>query len=255
MEEYPLTKANRIRLGRAFQDVPHVDLSIECVLEGQMGKAFVDNLDQPRAFQIRVGPFVYFAGDPTGPGAREMLISLAPYTFFMPSAPGWLEAAQGIHGRRLDPLERYSFSTAQLDLIRLEALIQASPLKSQVRRMDLAFTQEVWGQDHYVDLSDFDSPEDFLERGVGFFAELDGAVAGAAFSSLVCSWGIEVSIYIVREHRTRGVATLLAANLLRWCLENGTDPHWDAANRESCALAEKLGYMAAGKYLAYLLAE
>lgn len=37
--QYPLSKANRIRLARAFRHVPRVDVSIECVLEGQMGAA------------------------------------------------------------------------------------------------------------------------------------------------------------------------------------------------------------------------
>jgi RimJ/RimL family protein N-acetyltransferase len=254
MDAYPLTMANRIRLGRAFQRVPRVDLSIECVLEGQMGKAFVDDSDQPQAFQVQIGPFVYFAGDPTCPSAQAMLRNLAPYTFFMPSGPAWLEAAQAIHGRRLDPLPRYSFSSSQLDRTRLEGLIQIS-VKDQIRRMDLAFAKEVWGQDHFVDLSEFDSPEDFLERGVGFFTELGGVVTGAAFSSLACSRGIEVSVYIEPAYRRRGLATLLAASLLRWCLENGSEPHWDAANWESCRLAEKMGYVATGKYQAYLLAE
>ena len=54
---YPLTKANRIRLARAFRHIPRVDVSIECVLEGQMGSAFVDNVHQPTVFKIMIGPF------------------------------------------------------------------------------------------------------------------------------------------------------------------------------------------------------
>jgi hypothetical protein len=41
MIEYPLTKANRLRLARAFVKVPRVDLSIDCVLEGQMDAALL----------------------------------------------------------------------------------------------------------------------------------------------------------------------------------------------------------------------
>jgi hypothetical protein len=62
--EYPLTKANRIRLARAFYQTPRVDLSIACVVEGQMGAVFVDNVEQPTVFKIQSGPFVYFAGWP-----------------------------------------------------------------------------------------------------------------------------------------------------------------------------------------------
>jgi hypothetical protein len=49
------------------------------------------------------------------------------------------------------------------------------------------------------------------------------------------------------------MATTLAACLIQWCLENNMEPHWDAANPESCKLAEKLGYISKGKYQAYYL--
>lgn len=73
ISEYPLTRSNRIRLAQAFRNVPRVDISIECVLEDQMGFAYVDNAEQPSAYLIRIGPFHYFAGDVSGAGAQEML--------------------------------------------------------------------------------------------------------------------------------------------------------------------------------------
>ena len=78
MIEYPLTKANRIRLARAFYPVPRVDFSIDCVLEGQMGAAFVDDSTHPAVFQIQVGPFVYFAGDAACANALTALHTLTP---------------------------------------------------------------------------------------------------------------------------------------------------------------------------------
>jgi RimJ/RimL family protein N-acetyltransferase len=49
------------------------------------------------------------------------------------------------------------------------------------------------------------------------------------------------------------VATLLAGRLLKWCVENDARANWDAANPESCKLAEKLGYTQAGEYHAHYL--
>lgn len=71
--EYPLTRANRLRLAQAFRNVPRVDVSIECVIEGQMGKAYVDDPVDPSAFKIQIGPFHYYAGDAWGNGGQEML--------------------------------------------------------------------------------------------------------------------------------------------------------------------------------------
>ena len=43
-------------------------------------------------------------------------------------------------------------------------------------------------------------------------------------------------------HRNKGLGTQLAVTLLEYCLENGLDPQWDAANEISVRLALKLGY-------------
>ena len=253
--EYPSSKAQCIRLARAFRDAPRVDLSIDCVIEGQMGKALVDDAEHPQAFQIQVGPFFYFAGDAASPGGREMLAHIAPYTLFMPSAPGWIEAAKALYEERLAVLDRYGFSSERLSVEHLERLCAGSPFEQRVKRMDAAFAASVWGREHFVDLSDYDSADDFVQCGVGFYLADGEAAIGAAYASLVCGRGIEVSIFVQEEHRRQGVATVLASHLLLWGLENRMDPHWDAANPESCRLAVKLGYTPTGTYEAYYLRE
>jgi predicted GNAT family acetyltransferase len=102
-------------------------------------------------------------------------------------------------------------------------------------------------------LSDFESVEDFLARGIGYGVMQNDTMIGVAYSSLICSKGIEVSIFVSPEHRRQGIATVLASYLLKWSLAHNLDPHWDAANPESCKLAEKLGYLPTGTYTAYYL--
>lgn len=252
MIEYPLTKANRITLARAFCRVPRVDLSIDCVLEGQMGAAFVDDVEHPVTFKIQSGPFVYFAGDTSSPGTRAALETITPEVLLMPSAPGWLEAIRQCYGGRLVPFDRYSFSGEQLALDHLDALCHVSS-KYTVQRMDTKFAAQLWGQEHFVDLSYFDAPEDFEQRGLGFYAAVDDTVVGAAYSQLVCSRGSEVSLYVMPKHRERGLGTVLSSHLVKACLENGQEAHWDAANLESCRLAKKLGYTPCGEYQAHYL--
>ena len=251
--EYPPTKAHRIRLAQAFGHVPRVDLSIECAVEGQMGKAFVDDVEDPTVFRIEVGPFFYLAGDAGGPAGREMLESLAPYTLLMTSSPGWIEAAREMYGERLTGFDRYSFSSESVSAQHLERLVRESPFAEEVRRMDLSFVSSLWGVDHFIDLSDFGSPEDFVQRGVGFYVEVNGEVVGGAFSSLVCAEGIEVSLFVCEDHRRQGIGTALAGRLVKWSVDNNARANWDAANPESCRLAEKLGYTPRGQYTAYYL--
>lgn len=84
----PLNKANRIQIARAFAHVLRVAMSIDCVIEGQMGVAIADGDQKPTAIRLELGSFVYFAGDVASPGGRQLLETVAPYSFLMPSAPG-----------------------------------------------------------------------------------------------------------------------------------------------------------------------
>lgn len=250
--EYPLTKANRIQLANAFRQIQRVDLSIDCVLEAQMGHAYVDHLEQPTVFKIQIGPFIYLAGD-AGNGHEEMK-ALSPFLLLMPSSPGWIELAEKLHGARLKSFPRYSFSPEKLSPEHLAALGNVSPYQDAVERIDSVTAAQVRAEkDSFIDLSDFDSADDFVQRGIGYCVRAGAKLIGAAYSSLVCSRGIEVSLFVEPDHRCKGMATALARQLLRYCLERGMEPHWDAANLESCALAEKLGYRPAGTYTAYYL--
>jgi GNAT superfamily N-acetyltransferase len=253
--EYPLTQANRIRLARAFQQVPRVDLSIDCVLENQMGAAFVDDLEHPAVFKIQVGPFVYLAGDAACPEGQELLQSLTPDLLLMPSGQGWIEATQAMYAEKLVPFDRYRFDSHSLSSAHLAQVCQASPWIGRVQQMDRPLIEFLWGRESFIDLSTYDSAEDFLQRGVGFYVADRGKIAGVAYASLVCSRGIEVSLFVEPEYRRQGMGTALAGRLLRWCLENSLDAHWDAANPESCRLALKLGYQPLGSYPAYYLEE
>lgn len=250
--ELALSKANRLKLARAFQNCPRVDMSIECAVEGQMGKAFVDDAQQPQVYCINVGPFWYFAGEANSPGADAMISAFPAYNLLMPSAPGWVEIAQRQFGQKLKQFPRYSFSGADLNTTHLESLLANSPVHQNIEPLTAETAAALAGvPDSYFEISDFESAQDFAARSFGFAASDHGSVMGVAYGSLVCSRGIEVSIFVEEAYRRRGVATALASSLLIESLRRGLRPNWDAANPESCRLAEKLGYIPTGTYNAY----
>jgi len=246
--EWELTRANRLHLARAFRHNKRVDYAIDCIVEGQMGRALVDDPRRPTAYCVAVGPFRYFAGDAATPGGQTMIRELPPWTLLMPSPPEWIAAAQAAFGDRLVGFPRYSFSAEALSEAHLTHLLDNSPHRERVVPVDAELLARPGSP---VEIEDFDSPADFLARGIAYTLLEDGQPAGAAYSSLVCSRGIEVSIFVDEPYRRRGVATALAARLLLACLRRGLRPNWDAANPESCQLALKLGYAATGTYDAY----
>ena len=74
---------------------------------------------------------------------------------------------------------------------------------------------------------------------------------GAAYSSLVSSQGIEVSLFVEEAYRRQGAATAMCCKLLLDCLTYNLRPNWDAANQESVKLAEKLGFVYLDSYDAF----
>jgi RimJ/RimL family protein N-acetyltransferase len=251
MENVPLSRANRIRLAQVFAESPRPDLAIDSVLEGQMGKAFAEEGEGASVFAVRAGPFIYFAGDAASPAAPQMMDELLPGAFLMPSQSGFLEAALEHFGQRLEPVRRFSYSAQGLSWESLGRLAERSKYGSEIARMDLPFITRAWNRTDGIELSEFESPQDFLERGIGYHLSRGKKFIGGAYSSLVSSRGIEVSIFVRPDYRGQGIATVLACRLLQWCLEHHVAPHWDAANEESCKLAEKLGYLPAGEYTAH----
>lgn len=63
--------------------------------------------------------------------------------------------------------------------------------------------------------------------------------------------GIEIEIDTREDHRRKGLAYVCGAKLILECLEEGLYPSWDAQNKWSVALAEKLGYHFSHEYVAY----
>lgn len=249
---YPLTRASRIQLARAFATIPRVDISIECVLEDQMGKTFVDSPDNPQAYLLELdGFFCYYAGDLTSDTGRAFVAKTPNGRMLMTGSSGWHEVVQSaFDAERLIHIKRYSYASDSLSVEHLQQLAANNPNTPHVRRIDAALAAT---KNPYVEIGAFESPEDFFQRGIGYCMTDGDTIIGGAYSSLVCSNAIEISIVVDPAYRRKGIATALSCQLLLWCLAHHVAPHWDAANAESCGLAEKLGYSEKAEYAAYFL--
>jgi RimJ/RimL family protein N-acetyltransferase len=166
----------------------------------------------------------------------------------------WIDIARKFHADKLVKFPRYSFSSEKLSLEYINNLSGASPFRDTITRFDEKLLKQISGEsDHFIDISAFDSVADFLVRGIGFSLSDKNTVVACAYSSLVSNMSAEVSIFVMPEYRCKGIATALACALIKACLERNADPHWDAANIESCRLAENLGYIQTGTHDAFFL--
>lgn len=79
----------------------------------------------------------------------------------------------------------------------------------------------------------------------------DGVIVSGASSYTSFSAGIEIEIDTMEAFRRKGLASACGAKLILECLKRGLYPSWDAHNKESLALAQKLGYRFANEYPVY----
>jgi hypothetical protein len=98
----------------------------------------------------------------------------------MPS-PGWDEAVRTAYGDKVRTLERYSFSSESLSLDHLQAVADQCPATPMVRRVDVGIAQTT--EAPFLSVGDFESAEDFTQRGIGFVMYDGETIIGGAYSS------------------------------------------------------------------------
>ena len=254
MHEVPLVPENCAVVQAAFEGVKKVDISLDCIFEGSMGEVLVDSLEDPSVFMAQVGPFRYFAGDPTHPNAKELVLQLTNGNLVMPSKPGWIKLVQEVFGDQVYEFDRFMFSSETLSVKQLKAVFSEVKYTEDITRLtEFMIKRSMADRDSFIDVSAFGSSQSFTENGVGFCNIRNGKMLGAAYSSLRCHDAIEMSVFVLNRFRRMGLATGVAIKLILHCLEHSWEPHWDGANIESCKMAEKLGYKFLGKYPAYYL--
>src|SRR6056297_2429295 len=121
------------------------------------------------------------------------------------------------------------------------------PIDSEITAQLLS---EEWSADLVLNTM---TPPNNMLGGFGFVAKIGGIIAGGVGCYTMYMNGIEVEIDTHRDYRRRGIATRLAGRMILECGRRGLECHWDAMNRESAALATKLGFSPAGTYPAIQL--
>ena len=105
-----------------------------------------------------------------------------------------------------------------------------------------------WANDLVSQFKDYDT---YRKLGLGVVVLKDGELVAGASSYSRYNEGIEIEIDTREDHRRKGLAYVCGAKLILECLKKSLYPSWDAQNKWSVALAEKLGYHFSHEYTAY----
>ena len=242
-----------------FENHRRKRILIDGILDGYHGAAFADSLTDPQVAQLMLSPYTLFGGDPNHPLARELMHNLPKQTraWIVPETDVWQSLVLSEHGVHLETRQRIDFSCEVLNINHLREVKTHAPQEFAVKPVDLGLTQRIMSKTDRDGLGpqivSFTSPQDFVQRGIGFCATLRNRIVCIALSFTRSHTGIDIQIYTHPRFRRRGLATSVAATLMIHCLENDIEPHWSAATPISATLAEKLGYVQEVAYTQFLI--
>lgn len=219
-------------------------------LQGHMGQVITDGKRPPKAAQIIIGDFCFFAGQPD-----EKLIKQAGAPILTPQNEAWSQKIEAVVGGQVFKTSRYSMKK-EPDVFEPQKLIgftKAIPQEYELRLIDRDIYHSIIGQEWSRDLcSQFEDFEDFHKRGLGVVVLHGGIPVSGASSYTIYSGGIEIEIDTKPKFRRKGLARACGAKLILECLDRGLYPSWDAHNLGSAALAEQLGYHRDVEYPVYI---
>lgn len=224
-------------------------------LQGVMGRLYADSQSVPKAAMAILGDFCFFAGTP-----NFELVSYKPewckqeFIIMTAFSPEWFAVIEAAYGERAKKVSRYAIKKEPdvFDRGKLKAFTEAISEDFKLHMIDRALFDDCrkkdWSRDLVALFTDYD---EYRRTGLGVVALRNGEPVSGASSYSSYDGGIEIEIDTKEEHRRQGLAAACAVKLILECLDRRLYPSWDAQNRWSVALAEKLGYHFDQEYTAY----
>lgn len=224
-------------------------------LQRIMGSIYVDCSEKPESAMALIADFCFFAGRPD----RELVLfqrecSEKDFIIMVPQNDEWAEVIEECLGNKAKAATRYAIRKEPDVFVKekLEKAVVDLKRGYELRMIDrecyeLCRSME-WSRDLVSQFPDYDA---YRESGMGIVALKDGKLAAGASSYTRYREGIEIEIDTEISHRRQGLAYACAAKLILECLKKGLYPSWDAQNKASVALAEKLGYHFSHEYPVY----
>lgn len=224
-------------------------------LQDIMGSIYVDSLEKPESAMALLGDFCFLAGEPN----REM-VQYKPkdcendFVIMVLQNEAWAEMLESCYKEKAKKVTRYAIKKEPdiFDRVKLQKAASGLPEGYELKMMDEKLfwrCKEIpWCRDW---VSQYEDYKKYQEYGLGAIILKAGEPVSGASSYSGYRGGIEIEIDTKEEYRRKGLAYCCGAKLILECLEREWYPSWDAQNKWSVALAEKLGYHFNHAYTAY----
>lgn len=247
------TQQERRRVTPLFDGIE--DSLIRSFLQGHAGYGWCDDLAFPRCAVILNRDILFIGGDSASENAKEMAAmvpaGIRDEYYVIPCDDSWLPLIEAAHEGHAKRETRYAMARDKsgFDKDKLRQWTRALPQGYVLLGMDEELYDMAKAQEWSRDLTTvFDTAEEFVDNAIGFCVLKDDELVAGAASMGIHDEGIEVEIVTREDSRRQGFALACGAALILSCLAQNKFPCWDAANKGSLALAEKLGYKLAKEY-------
>ena len=231
------------------------DTIVWSCLQGIMGDIYVDDEKNPTSYMAILGDFIFFAGEP-----KEEIVLYKPngckgdFIIMVPTNDSWGECIEQCYKDKAKKICRYATKKESniFDKKKLEQIVDTLPQDYEIKLIDediyYKCREQSWCRDLVSQYKDYNSYNNY---GLGVAILKDGEVVSGASSYSRYEGGIEIEIDTNEKYRRKGLAYICGAKLILECLKRNLYPSWDAQNKWSLALAEKLGYHYSHTYNAY----
>lgn len=228
-------------------------------LQGMMGEIYATHSKDPGSAMAILGDFCFFAGKPE----KELICYKPPgcqknFIIMIPQNEEWAALIADCYNNKAKEVTRYALKKEPM-------VFQQEKLQAVVKQLDSRYIIKLidkplyhlciesgWSKDLVSQYPDYQT---YQQIGLGVVILKDKELVAGASSYSRYRDGIEVEIDTKMEYRRQGLAYICGAKLILECLHRKLYPSWDAQNKESLLLAEKLGYHFDYSYKAFEILE
>lgn len=249
------------------KDIPNVEklfknwdeTMIWSCLQGVMGEIYVaeekTKSEEYKSAVAVLGAFAFFVGEPD----RELVLYKpesysGEFVIMVSQNPEWETLIEKCYPECNKKVERYALKKEPdtFDKEKLQKMVEALSDGYELKELDESVFEETKRTEWCCDwTAQYPNWETYRKLGLGVVLLKDGQLVSGASSYTAYENGIEIQVDTKEEYRRKGLAEVCSAKLILMCLERGLYPSWDAQNKGSLALAEKLGYRYSHTYTAY----
>lgn len=224
------------------------------VLDGLMGEAYTDNLENPTIAYLLVRQYCFINGNSNSVLAKQVLKTL-PKTCKRIIAK---DDQNNVIERTYNDFEksnRYSLKKEKdiFNKQRLKEFCENLNSDYELKTIDERIYKLIKADDE--DPKQMKITDDYMNKGIGVCCFRDDEIVGICSSNIIYKDGIEINIRVKEGYKHKGIGTAMASKLILMCLEKGIYPSQDAANLTSLELAKKLGYNYDSEYTIYKINE